>query len=452
MMNTSSAPASPAVGSLTPADAFILDLLRAEFGGGTPNVAAPAAPPPPGWDAVVRRAAELGIGPLLYGIVRGRTGTAIPEHRARDLGMEYAKTWAMNAKNMARIAELLAAFGPEGIRAILLKGAHLAAFVYLDIGMRPMADVDILVRKEDIPAAEKLLAGAGYAMREHVPAAYKFLDADGGAPAPEHLTGRYRECHHHLHPLGSARGIRLLDVHWTLVPPSLPFPIDAEGLWQRAGIKAVEGREVRVLCPEDTILHLALHASFRDKFRLHGLRSLCDLAAVVGRFHDTIDWAALSARARDWNAGRFVYLALRLSRDLPGARIPEEALALLRPADFDEAIAGEAARRILGGEDRRAAIRRPEMFDPSRGLGAKTAYVLGRIFPRPGEIARIYSLPPSSPRVYLRYPRRLASLISRYPALYARFFLHLLRGERPDPFGYNLDTWLSEGSVRGLPE
>jgi hypothetical protein len=390
---------------------------------------------------------ELGIAPLLYGIAQGRTGTAVPELHVRNLGMEYARTWAINTKNKLRIAEMLAAFGSAGIRAIPLKGAHLALFVYRDIGMRPMVDVDILVRREDIPTAEKLLSEAGYATREHIPSAYKFLGVDGDAGAPEHLIERYRNHHHHLHPLGSARGIRLLDVHWTLVSPALPFRIDAEGLWQRAGIQALDGREVRVLCPEDTILHCALHASFCDKFRFHGLRPLCDLAAVVGRFHDTLDWDALSARAREWNADRFVYLALRLSGDLLGVNIPDAALALLKPAHFDEAIAGEAARRVLGCEDRRAAIRRPEMFDPSRGLGAKTAYVLGRIFPRRGEMARIYSLPVSSPLLYLGYPRRLASLLSRYPALYARFFLHLLRGGKPDPFGYNLDTWLSNGSV-----
>lgn len=447
MMNASSTPASSAAGNLSPVDAFILSLLRVEFGPGAPGEALPSVPRSPDWGAVVQRASDLGIAPLLYGIAQGRSGAEFPEPHARILGTDYAKAWAMNTKNMVRLAGLLAAFNSAGIRAILLKGTHLALFVYRDVGMRPMADVDILVRKADLSAAENLLLGCGYSHRELSPGAYDFLDRDRSGRELARLAEHFRTEHHHLHPFGSARGIRLLDVHWTLASPSLPFSIDTDGLWQRAERCAVEGAEASVLCPEDAILHLALHAASGNTFRVYALRSLCDIAAIAARHGSRLDWDALCARAREWKAGRFVYLALRLAADLPGARIPDTALALLRPGDFNEAIACEAARRVLGGEDRRAAIRRPGMFAPSRGLGAKTSYVLGRIFPHPGEMARIYSLPASSPRVYLRYPRRLASLLSRYPALYARFFLYLLTRRGADPFGYNLDTWLDTGAV-----
>ncbi|MCP4365035.1 MAG: nucleotidyltransferase family protein [Planctomycetes bacterium] len=45
---------------------------------------------------------------------------------------------------------------------ILLKGAHLAQVVYSNIALRPMGDIDILVKKNDLPKAKELLLELGY--------------------------------------------------------------------------------------------------------------------------------------------------------------------------------------------------------------------------------------------------------------------------------------------------
>lgn len=334
-------------------DAFLSALLRVEFGGSPPD---PGPPPCPDWEAAAQRALALGIAPLIHAIVEARPGIAAPEGPARRLAGSYAKAWAANARTLARLGELLAAFEREGIRVILLKGAHLAFLAYRDIGMRPMVDVDILLREDDLPAAERLLAGSGYAPRAHVPQAYDFLGDDAPSLDAAPLSARYRERHHHLHPLGSARGLRLLDVHRSIVSPSLPFSIDAAGLWRRAETRLLEGRKAEVLCPEDAVLCAALHASASNRFRASGLKSLCDIAALAaGR--RAPDWSALCARTREWNAGRFVYSALLLAADICGAQIPTAALDSMRPADFSTAVAEEAVRRLLPA--------------PARGLPAR---------------------------------------------------------------------------------
>lgn len=318
------------------ADSFLLSILRREFGNGG------ATAVPRGAEPAWRRAAELGIAPLVFAILRGQGARA-----GGVLAREYARAWGSNERNTVRLAELLDRLGGAGVRVMLLKGAHLALFVYRDVGMRPMVDVDILVRPGDLPAAERVLAAEGYVTRPHVPGAYEFLGGGGPAPGPHSVAARYRELHHHLHPMGSASGLPLIDVHRAIASPSLPLSIDAEGMWERAERRSVKGREAWVLSPGDAILHLAVHAAGGNRLAVRGLVSLCDIAAVIARAGGALDWDRLRETASAWRAGRLAHLPLLLASRLLGAPVPEGVIEALEPAGFPAGLAEEAARRVL---------------------------------------------------------------------------------------------------------
>lgn len=60
------------------------------------------------------------------------------------------------------LAQAVTTLQQNGIRVTVLKGAHLAALIYPHIGLRPMADMDLLVPKEDLAKADTVLCGLGY--------------------------------------------------------------------------------------------------------------------------------------------------------------------------------------------------------------------------------------------------------------------------------------------------
>ena len=60
----------------------------------------------------------------------------------------YYNSAARNMRLYKQLENFLDKFATEKIPVIMLKGAHLAWTVYPNMALRPMADVDLLVRNE----------------------------------------------------------------------------------------------------------------------------------------------------------------------------------------------------------------------------------------------------------------------------------------------------------------
>jgi hypothetical protein len=89
----------------------------------------------------------------------------------------YRKTWYQNQVLFHHMAGVLRALHAAGIPAMLLKGAALIQLHYTDAGLRPMADFDVLVpREQAMPAIEVLRA--------------KVLLVGTFQPTPNHLNTR----------------------------------------------------------------------------------------------------------------------------------------------------------------------------------------------------------------------------------------------------------------------
>ncbi len=69
------------------------------------------------------------------------------------------------------LAQVVRACNDAGVPVILLKGAHLAEAVYGNIALRPMVDVDLLVKQADLMRVHDILIGQGYALAEKSDAA-----------------------------------------------------------------------------------------------------------------------------------------------------------------------------------------------------------------------------------------------------------------------------------------
>jgi hypothetical protein len=359
-----------------------------------------------------RRAADMAwqhrVAPLLYAAIRSDASLRVPEAARRRLKQAYLATAARNSVLFRQLKGILEAFHAAGIPVIVLKGALLADTVYRERALRPMNDIDLLIREEDLEEAEDRLGRLGYEAA-HDPETKDVL----------------RRRHHHWVFRNAApvlSGIPL-ELHWRLDPPGSPFRVDTAALWQRAVPARIAGVDALGLSPEDLLLHLCTHAA-RHRFN-GGLIPLCDIAAVTTRYGDRIDWAQLGTRAAEWGAAPYVAVALNLASELVGAAVPASIPAELRGSQGDSDLLDLARERVL--EEKGTLRMAAELRLRWRGSGAKERIeALRRIF-WPKTVTGNGSAKPPSPvslgtrlgRYFpltwalLRHPRAVAAVARR---------------------------------------
>ena len=295
--------------NLSHTDELLLDCLRAVpdkmHNGGCESLSGSD------WDVFMMAAGRHGIAPLLYHhLSTSHLDMRIPDRVMETLRKAYLENAARNMGLYHKLGMLLEHLRRENIPVIVLKGAHLAALVYGNIALRTMSDVDILVHQEDVVRAGDKMLEMGYTP-----------------------TQQYRpitSCNHHF-AYGLPNRELFVEVHWTILSSAYPFDIDINGQWERSRSAIIAGVEVSILCPEDILLYLCLHAS-KHLFGM-GLKHLCDIFETIRHYGEEIDWRQAKLRIDQWGIGKSAYLTLRLARELLGASVPDELMKTI-PAEY----------------------------------------------------------------------------------------------------------------------
>jgi putative nucleotidyltransferase-like protein len=262
---------------------------------------------PVDWDRLWELAHLHDVVPLLAASLRSLQGQApIP---AGWLARAQRRLYATLLHNTALADELVRAcraLRASGIGALAVKGVVLAETLYDSLGLRPTADLDVLVRPDDLPKARAALRELGFDQRGEAP-------AEQGHPF--HDPRYYR----------TASAVEVcLELHWALWPAHR-FRPPAESWWDRSVEIQVHGAQVHTLSPEDTLLHLAIHRT-DEPLRL---RFLCDIAELLRRHSARLDWDYLLAQARGAGARVALFSALAPAHAALGAPLPPDLLPQL---------------------------------------------------------------------------------------------------------------------------
>ncbi|OGO29098.1 MAG: hypothetical protein A2Z16_08205 [Chloroflexi bacterium RBG_16_54_18] len=292
------------------------------------------------WQAVLLLALKQGVGPLLYQrLNQPLPGLAVPEPVSTRLRNIFLTSLADTTRLYKQIELVLTSLHAEGIRVIPLKGIYLAEKVYRNIGERPMLDVDLLLERSQMRRSVELMADLGYNP------GYPF-QVEEECLVMHHLPGLYKS------------GTQHLELHWNLAPLTTPFTVPIQQIWEFARPGKIAGTNVLEMSPEDSLLHLCLHAAYLDTFS-SGLRPICDIAWTFQIFREELDWDLLMSHAQSWKAERSLILGLKVAQKMLGIDIPQYLLHFLK-TDWDD----------LGMEE--WAIQ--QILQPA-GIGSKLAQV-----------------------------------------------------------------------------
>lgn len=206
--------------------------------------------------------------PLVYGNlarldVRGHAVDALKER--------YLLAWRDNQRIYRSVLPLLQALVANGIEAIVLKGLALIARFYRDAGLRPMADVDVLVPSSDVDRACAVASSLGWHPRYRLTPAFCRVK--------------------HAGPLDHGDGVAC-DLHWRVFEEAGASAADDE---LRAAAEPVmfEGTRLQVLSPTDQLLHVCGHAARWEP--VPAIRWVADAVLILREA--PIDWQRFVSQA-----------------------------------------------------------------------------------------------------------------------------------------------------------
>jgi hypothetical protein len=347
------------------------------------------------------------VGGLFYREMksRGFPTKLIPVEAGNRLRDSYRNCATKNTNLFFDASKVLKSLGDNRLPVIALKGLSVAKSVYGDIALRPMSDMDLLVKEEDLVRAGRILLALGY---------MQYFSA----------WERTQKILHHLPPFTSNSGT-MIELHWNIVNSDSPIHPDLDGLWERACLIKIDNVEVRALSPEDLLLHLCIHACIHLRTGID-LIPLCDIARLIKTSADKIDWQIVIERATTWGGQKCVYLMLLLVRELLGTAPPDNIISEMKPADYRSAFLDEALDQIIDVSSSGQIIRRRivgllEIKAVKRNKG-KVVALLKIAFPSRENLSRIYPASASSPKIYLCYLFRLGRLVVHFAGVLLRLF------------------------------
>ena len=303
----------PAEGSL------LLSCARREFDTATRESVVALLQEGIDWTSLLASARRHNMLPLLYERLRDLDAARIPPDVLASLKGAYYTNLLRNQRLGADLVEVVTALRREGMDVIVLKGGALARTVYRSPAQRPMIDLDLLVRQEQMACASAVIEALGYSLSSTVPA---------HMAAFQHRFGYGSEW------VRAREGrVTRLDLQYVLVGAHWcrgAFPVVSDALWEAARTLDLDGAAALQLSPEDTLIHLCLHLALHHGYQ--GLLIGCaDMDRVVSSSAPALSWTRLVERAGFFRVRTAVYYGLQCAQRLLGTPVPDEVHHALKP-------------------------------------------------------------------------------------------------------------------------
>lgn len=265
------------------------------------------------------RLAELAALHGVVGLVRRKliacgVQTSVPAQAWQTIDAAATQIIFDAMLHQRELARMVAALRHAGIQPLLLKGQALADLLYDDALIRPASDIDLLIRREEVAAAQPVLAAIGYAPRSAA-----WLDFE---LRQNYHISLWREA-------WPGRPV-VLELHWELGAREL-FCYNLDDWRSHAQPFVLAGETLQRFSIEDQLLHLALHMR---KHRYVGLRWLVDVAELLRRFRETLDWAHVVETAEQAGLRTLLYTTVSLAGQLLAAPVPPSVVRRLEPSSI----------------------------------------------------------------------------------------------------------------------
>ncbi len=163
------------------------------------------------WSLLLEQARSHGLFPLLHWHWRRSLRLDFPVEIAQQLDDRFRANVARSLLLVRDLVDLVELLGRHGIPVVPFKGPALAESLYGNAALRECVDLDILIRRRDVPEAIRTLVSAGY------------MDGKQLTPAQQNdfVATQYE------YPFLSPSGI-LVELQWRIVPRYFSLSLSEE--------------------------------------------------------------------------------------------------------------------------------------------------------------------------------------------------------------------------------
>lgn len=204
------------------------------------------------------------------------------------------------------------------IKLIHLKGLTLAEDLYKPREARIFNDIDVLVRPEEISKVLQILLNMGYT--------YKIGNnlADNLTDLKNLINNLDLDTEHHISELTKQIGNFniSLELHYNL-RSEMGLNICIDDIIDRSTRKSFFGRPIWILDLHDQLIFLMIHFAYHYSRLLSSvplkkvhpaceIRRIHDIALLIKKYADYINWDIIGKRAIEWNAAGPVLCSLQL--------------------------------------------------------------------------------------------------------------------------------------------
>jgi putative nucleotidyltransferase-like protein len=255
------------------------------------------------WEFLLNFAEQHDLAALFFWNAQSFAG-ALPSSVVSRLRFCYEHNARKNLLLTQLLMEVYQLLHRAAIASIALKGPTLAAGIYGDLGLRQFSDVDLLVRRSDIPRAKELLLAAGFQSALQLTSTQERLHLRWDNEFPFHRGAQEN----------------ILELQWRITPYFYAVDFDLEGQFERATSTGLGGIQCPTLCPEDMLLVLCVHGA---KHAWTKLSWLCDIAWLVRTHH--LNWDQIEHDAESLGIERILFVSLALTQHFYRTPLPQFA-------------------------------------------------------------------------------------------------------------------------------
>jgi len=337
------------------------------------------------WDEIIQmshrhRAASL----LYYRLHSDGLDDSIPDKVKEELQEIYRDSLWRNTQKYYKLSEIIKLLKRDDVQIILLKGIVLADLVYESVALRPMSDIDLLAKGEDIWKIDRVLSQ---------------LRHEGNLS----LTAEsYEQEIAHINKQENDFIPSRIDIHTRLLE------IPDFDLWANASTITIVSTDALMPGAEDFLLHLCAHL-YRDLRVCGESRLLCwyDIAKLLKHYEKELDWDYIIQTSQKHRIERDVQRILSAVADWFDLHVPAKVTEQLADDSLPISI-NDILHPTSVIKDTKFRIFLSFASTTSRipSIGGKIRYIFRAISPRRKFMIQRYSI--SRPKmVYFYYPLRI---------------------------------------------
>jgi hypothetical protein len=261
-------------------------------------------------DKLIALSRQYNLEPIVF--YRLKDAEHLPEHIYAYLRARYIGNISRNLRFWNEFLKIHNAFRENNLPVLPLKGIDTLARFYPYFDLRSMCDIDILIKEEQFPQAEKVLSCLGYQKTLYG------LRQD---------YWRKQQCH-----IAFRKNKIVVEAHW-----GLDFKrgkrVILPHLWERAKEVVAGKHKISIFSPEDAVFSFALH--WRHFGNILSLKQVLDVAHII-KDSPGFDWDYVLKESIRGRMNAAVYFILMQACLFCEAKTPKEIFEKLNIPSWQE--------------------------------------------------------------------------------------------------------------------